>query len=64
MTTLPKVQGLSDVPALVFETFLEALRQAGGADDLIIRLRKALLEEKKFTERALKNAVFPEELLP
>lgn len=64
MTTLPSVQGLSDVPTLVFDAFLEALKQAGASDELIIRLRKALLEEKKFTERALKDAVLPEEPLP
>jgi len=31
---------------------------------LVARLRKTLLEDKKFTERALREAVLPEEPLP
>jgi hypothetical protein len=64
MTTSPKLEGTSDVPAQVFEKFLEALGDAGESAELVARLRKALLEEKKFTERALKEAILPEEQLP
>jgi len=62
--TTPILEGTSDVPAQVFEKFLQDLRDAGASAELVARLRKALLEEKKFTERALKEAVLPEEPLP
>jgi len=64
MTTSSAPDGMPEVPTQVFEKFLEAL---GGADvsvELVDRLRKTLLEDKKFTERALKEAVFPKELKP
>lgn len=64
MTTSPIQVGTFDVPAQVFEKFLQALSNAGASAELVARLRKALLEEKKFTERALKEAVLPEEPLP
>jgi len=64
MTTSPTVQGTTDVPAQVFEKFLEALEGSGVSAELIGRLRKTLLEDKAFTERALKEAVLAEEPLP
>lgn len=64
MTTPPILKETSDVPTQVFEKFLEALGKAGASADLINRLRKTLLEDRKFTERALKEAVLPEEPLP
>ena len=47
----------------VFEKFLEALEGAAVSAELIARLRKTLLEDKTFTERALKAAVLGEESL-
>ena len=47
----------SDVPTLVFEQFLKALEGAGVPPELSGRLRKTLLEDKSFTDRALKEAV-------
>lgn len=64
MTTSPILEGTSDVPGRVFEKFLQALGDAGASAELVARLRKTLLEDKKFTERALKEAVLPEEPLP
>ena len=40
------------------------LRDAGVSAELVARLRKTLLEDKTFTERALKEAVLGEEPLP
>jgi tripartite-type tricarboxylate transporter receptor subunit TctC len=64
MTTSPILEGTSDVPAQVFEKFLQALRNASASAELVARLRKTLLEDKKFTERALKEAILVEEPLP
>ncbi len=64
MTTSSKMQGTPDVPAQVFEKFLQALGDAGASAELVARLRKALLEDGTFTERALKSAVVGEERLP
>jgi len=64
MTTPPWLKEQSDVPAHVFVKFLEALGEAGTSIDLVNRLRKTLLEDRKFTERALREAIFPEEPQP
>lgn len=63
MTELPATAGAIDVPTQVSEKFLEALAGAGLPADLVARLRKTLLEEKAFTDRALKAAVLDEESL-
>jgi len=62
--TTPIFKGTSDVPGQVFLKFLQALNDADVPDELVARLRKTLLKEKKFTERALKEAVLPEEPQP
>lgn len=64
MITSPTKEGIPDVPTQVFEKFLEDLRDTGVSVDLVARLRKTLLEDKKFTEHALKEAVLPEETPP
>jgi len=64
MTTSPVKEGTADVPAQVFEKFLQALGDASASAELIARLRKTLLDDKTFTERALKAAVLGEESLP
>ena len=53
-----------DIPARVFEKYLQALVEAKVSPEVISRLRKTLLEDKSFTERALKDAVFGEEVQP
>jgi hypothetical protein len=53
-----------DIPARVFEKYLQALVDAKASPEVISRLRATLLEEKSFTERALKDAVFGEEVQP
>ena len=64
MTTSSKIEGTSDVPTRVFEEFLQALEGSGVSGELVARLRKTLLKDKTFTERALKEAVLAEEPLP
>lgn len=64
MTTPSKMEATPDVPAQVFEKFLQALGGTGASVELVARLRKALLEDRTFTERALKSAVLGEESLP
>jgi hypothetical protein len=63
MTPPPTVEGTPDVPAQVFEKFLQALAGAGVSAELVVRLRKTLLEEQTFTERALTAAILGEEPL-
>ncbi|TAK86139.1 MAG: hypothetical protein EPO20_08005 [Betaproteobacteria bacterium] len=50
----------ADIPAVVFESFLQALEASGASVDLVTRLRKTLLVDKNFTDKALKEALFPE----
>jgi hypothetical protein len=61
MSTESKPDDLSDVPKLVFDKFLQALAGANAPPDVVGRLRKTLLDDKKFTERTLREAVLPEE---
>jgi len=63
MMTNSRQKASSDVPKQVFEKFLEALSSAGASTELVDRLRKTLLDDKKFSERAIKEAVLPEESL-
>jgi len=55
---------IQDVPTQVFTKFLTALESAGASAELVARLSKTLLEDKVFTEVALKEAVFGEESVP
>lgn len=55
--TGPLTEGMPNVPAQVFEKFLQALEEATVSSELVTRLRKTLLEDKTFTEKALKEAV-------
>lgn len=63
MTLLPTKKEKTDVPSQVFEQFLKDLAVAGMSDELIARLRKTLLEEKLFSDRALTAAILGEESL-
>ena len=54
--------GGPEIPRQVFEKFLADLVAAGHSTDLVSRLRKCLVEEAAFGERALRAAVVPEEL--
>lgn len=62
MTTGSTKMEKPDVPTQVFEQFLCALEASGDSTEMTTRLRKALLEDKTFTEAALKKAVLGEEL--
>jgi hypothetical protein len=64
MTTSPTIEATADIPGQVFEKFLEALGGTDVSPELIARLRKTLLEDNTFTERALKTAVLGEEQMP
>lgn len=64
MAASPAIGGAPDVPTQVFEKFLDALAGANIPTEVVTRLRKALVEDKAFTDRALKAAVLPDEPLP
>jgi len=64
MTESPTPEGMLDVPAQVFEKFLQDLSGAGVSVEMVARLRKTLLVDKKFTERVLKEAVLNQEPVP
>jgi hypothetical protein len=64
MTASPAIGGAPDVPTQVFEKFLEALTGADIPAEVVARLKKALVEDKTFTDRALKAAVLSDEALP
>jgi len=59
--TSPTPEGTPDVRTHVFKMFLQALEGAGVSAELVARLRKTLLEDKTFTDHALKEAILPEE---
>jgi hypothetical protein len=52
------------VPAQVFEQFLIDLVGAEIPTEVVARLRKTLIEDRVFTDTALKQAVFGEEPAP
>ncbi|HEY3853179.1 MAG TPA: hypothetical protein VGO67_02165 [Verrucomicrobiae bacterium] len=47
-----------DVPTQVFEAFLKSIQAAGEDAELVARLRKTLMEERSFSEAAMKMAIF------
>lgn len=52
---------LSELSTEVFEAFLTALEQAGTPEEIRVRLRQTLLVDAKFSDAALRAAVFGEE---
>jgi hypothetical protein len=56
----PGRKGARDVSAEVFTAFLQTLEREQVDAALIQRLRQVLVEEKTFSERALRTAVFGE----
>ena len=52
------------LPIVTTSTDLQALVEAKVSPEVISRLRATLLEDKSFTERGLKDAVFGEEVQP
>jgi hypothetical protein len=52
------------LPTQVFEQFLIDLVGAGIPAEVVARLRKTLLEDRVFTDAALKQAVLGEETAP
>jgi hypothetical protein len=60
MDSTPKSTATADVPTQVFEKFLDAVTAAGGAPEMVGRLRKTLLEDHDFTEDGLESAIFGE----
>ncbi len=63
MATPTPYKTATEIPKQVFEEFLHALAvaEAKTPPEVIERLRTTLLEEKSFTERALREAIFGEE---
>src|SRR4026207_927425 len=64
MATLVSDKAPVDVPARGFEKYLQRPGEAKASPEVISRLRATLLEDKSFTERALKDAIFGEEIQP
>lgn len=58
----PEINGKQDIPAQVFESFLLELESTGASSEMVARLRKTLLDDRIFTEGALKTAIFGEEM--
>lgn len=51
----------SDVPTQVFQSFLAVLEKEGVPQEVVQRLKKTLIEDRKFSDKQLKDALFPEE---
>ena len=52
---------LSELSTEVFEKFLTAIEQAGIPEEVRARLRQTLLVDPKFSDAALRTAVFGED---
>lgn len=52
---------LSELATEVFDKFLAALEQEGIPEEVRARLRRTLLVDPKFSDAALRTAVFGEE---
>lgn len=50
-----------DIPERIFEVFLANLETAGVEEAVRTRLRKTLIEDKRFSEAAIRAAVFANE---
>jgi len=61
---MPQTHTTSDVPTQIFEAFLSALAESGVPPEKISRLRRALLENKDWSEQSLAAAVMSEENVP
>ena len=57
MSTPAASERIADVPTQVFEKFLQNLEEAGAPSELVEALRRVLFQEKKYSERVLKDAV-------
>ena len=64
MAESPVAPKVTDVPAQVFEQFLTDLAAANIPAEVVTRLRKTLLEDRLFTDAAIKQAVFGKESAP
>lgn len=63
MGTPCKSPAASDVPTQVFESFIESLEKKNLPVETIGRIKKTLLEDRQFTDAALKSAVLGDEPL-
>lgn len=54
----PETKNATDAPTRVFEGFLDALSKNRIPEDTVARLRKTLITDKKFSDKALKDAIF------
>lgn len=57
MPTESQTDNLTDVPAQIFQKFLQALSDKNVPPELVSRLRKTLVEDEIFTDAALSEAV-------
>ena len=61
MTESSAKEVVRDVPTQIFEKFLQALGDAGMSTELIARFRSTLMEDRTFSEGALKDALLGKE---
>ena len=59
MANTNKAVAAPDVSKTVFEEFLSAIEAKKVDAAIVTRLRKQLLKEKVFTEKALRESIFP-----
>ncbi len=64
MAATPSSHLTADVPTQIFAAFLEAVAGAGLPVAKVAALRKALLERRDFSERAIREALAAEESVP
>jgi hypothetical protein len=56
----PVAHAVVDVPSRVFQEFVQALEAEGVSKDVVARLRQTLLVENSLSDKALREALFPE----
>ena len=61
MSNAPKTSNTTEVSERIFSAFLDKLSEANYPADVIDRMRKSLLQDKKFTEKAMREALFPKD---
>jgi hypothetical protein len=57
MSTSSPPARMPDVPMQIFDKFITNLLEAGVSPEVVDQLRTTLIQDKKYTERALREAV-------
>lgn len=61
MTEDKQIKEFSDVPTQVFQGFLDDLKKVNISPAIVESLKNTLLNDKIFSEKALRAAIFPED---